>query len=125
MAYCNTGVSVFGDTTGAPARVASFGCGGRATPGGEVYYRLDSPMNGQITLRLRPHVADLDLFVLGANEDHGCDRILPCVASSQTDGLAVEQVVLPVLAGKTYYFVVDGVTAAGAGFTLDIDCLKR
>lgn len=94
--------------------------------GGEVYYRLHSPISGRVTAVVTPADGDLDLVALGAENDTGCDVTDQCLAISQTDGVgAVEQVTIPVTAGRIYYFVVDGWAGARAGFTMAVFCEKE
>ncbi|HEY3355860.1 MAG TPA: hypothetical protein VGQ83_21585, partial [Polyangia bacterium] len=115
-----------GSTAGRPAAVAGYGCAGaRLDAGPEATYRLDSPVTGAVTVRLRPHEADLDLVAVGAAPGGGCDATDRCLAASQGVGLAEETVIFPVSRGGTYFVIVDGPTGAASGYTLTVSCAKE
>ena len=122
--YCGAKNPYFGDTTGQPANRSTYSGVSRALPGPEVYYRLDSPITGTITVRLEPHAADLDLALLGAQADQGCDLKSPSLAASNTAGTAPEIITLAVTRGRTYYFAVD-TPGAPSGYALTLDCQKQ
>jgi hypothetical protein len=125
VAYCGTSVET--SSVGRAAGPTSYGPPGSECASGlgghPVYYRFDSPLTGEATVTLTPVERDLDLVVLGAALDDGCDAST-CLAASQHGGLTAESVAIPVVAGQTYYFVVDGPGAGGA-YGLTVDCAKR
>ncbi len=120
--YCGAPTPYFGDTKDAVSTFESYGCPTRKLTGGEVYYRLDSPITGHIVAHLT-HAADLDLdlLVLGADGDGGCAP-MDCRAASQSMGATETQVEVSVKNDQTYYLVVDGVNGASAGYTLRLEC---
>ena len=90
-------------------------------------YRLDCPVTGTVTMRRTPAKAGLDLIIIGedtADPQGGCDST-HCIAASQTDGLAVEEVTFPSKQDDRYYAVVDGYDGAVSGYTLEIVCTKK
>jgi hypothetical protein len=100
--------------------------GVRPTTGNEVFYRLDCPVTGEVTVRLTPAEADLDLIIIGedaSDPEGGCDPT-QCIAASQTNGLAVEEVTFGSEKGQRFYAVVDGYDGAVSGYTLDVRCHK-
>lgn len=132
--YCNDTLDpYFGDnSTGYSAMFDSYGStqactGARDTTGNEVFYRLDCPVTGDVTVRLTPMEGDLDLIII-ANDvgdmQKGCDPTV-CVAASHTSGLAIEEVTFPSEKGQRYYAVVDGYAGAVSGYTLEILCAKK
>ena len=121
--YCET--TLFGNNLGRPAAFDSYACGSRDDTGQEVYYKLHNPVTGQLTVRLTPYEEDLDLIVVGANAQTGCDPVGQCLAASQTIDTAMEEVTLNVIAGQTYYFIVDGYAGAESDYTIEVDCRKE
>ncbi|MBI5478053.1 MAG: hypothetical protein HY906_04315 [Deltaproteobacteria bacterium] len=127
--YCAPTLDPYnGDTGGGTATFASYSCpSGRPTTGPEVFYRLDCPVTGTVTVRLTPAEADLDLILIGedtADPERGCDPTR-CLAASQQDGLAVEEVTFASTRDARYYAVVDGYAGAVSGYTLEIVCAKQ
>jgi hypothetical protein len=101
--------------------------GARPTTGSEVFYRLDCPVTGTVTVRLTPAEADLDLIVVaadGGDPQGGCDPTR-CVAASQAAGLAVEEVTFESQKDVRYYAVVDGYGGAAGAYSLEILCAKQ
>jgi hypothetical protein len=122
--YCGSASTFVGDNRSRPAAFASYGCGARADSGPEVFHELESPITGNIIVRLTPHGADLDLIALGADAGGGCDPS-KCLAASQNAGNAAEQLTLSVTQGQTYYLVVDGYNGAARDYALEVDCRKQ
>ena len=120
VAYCGTSVQT--SSVGRPAGPTSYSCAAGTFDGHPVVYRFDSPVTGFVTVTLSPIERDLDLVVLGATSDHGCDTT-QCLGADGHGGLADEEVTLPVTAGKTYYFAIDGPGEGGA-YGLTVDCTK-
>jgi hypothetical protein len=123
-AYCGGTAPLAGRTTGEPAAHDSYGCGGRATTGAEMVYRLDSPITGTVTARLTPQGADLDLIVVGAAADGGCDPA-QCVGASQHPDAAVEEVTFAATQATTYYLIVDGYDGAAGDYALEVSCARH
>jgi hypothetical protein len=115
---CNT--SLRGHTRGAADGPAD--CGADEHGGGEVVYRLDNPVTGTMTARVRSWVGDLDLVVLGADERLGCDPAA-CLAVGEPVGAATE-VTMDVSHGDLLYLAV-GATDEPAPYTIEIACTKR
>jgi hypothetical protein len=123
-ASCNH--TVHGATYGTPDRLDAYPCAAGNLSGGEVYYRLDNPVSGTLTVTLTSREADLDLIVLGSDTSRGCDPDGACLASSQGAGAGgVEQVILEALQGETLYLVVDAPAGQAGAFTLSIGCHKH
>jgi hypothetical protein len=127
--HCATTVS--SATHGQPSAFTGWdwptGCGGaRDDTGGEVSYRLHSPISGQIQVRRAPRGGDLDLIATGAELDGGCAPSTSCLAASQNPGADVaERVTLDVTAGEHYYLVVEGWAGVASAYTIDVTCLKE
>jgi hypothetical protein len=115
--YCGSASPAIGDTTGMAARINRYACADPSMDGPEVFYRLDSPITGQVTLRLAPRAGNLHLIAVGAGTDGGCDPSGRCLATAQ------QQLTLPVTQGGTYYFVVDGPSGGAAGYSLGLECV--
>jgi hypothetical protein len=124
--YCGrTAVGYTGSNGLRPANFDSYGCpSGRPTTGAEVFYRLDCPIKGKVTVTLKPKVADLDLIVLGADAQGGCAPTT-CVGSSQHDDTADEKVTFDAKQGERYYVVIDGYDGAVSGYNLEVLCEKK
>jgi hypothetical protein len=122
--YCEA--TLHGATYGSANQFASYPCATGTLSGGEVYYKLENPVSGTVTVKLTNREADLDLIVVGADAIGGCDPTDECLAASQTAGSGgVEQVTLSSVQGETYYLIVDSPTGAAGAFTLDIACDKH
>jgi hypothetical protein len=125
VVYCGTAVKT--SSVGRAAGPTSWGATGTECASGldghPVYYRFDSPVTGELAVSLSPVENDLDLVVLAADPGHGCDATA-CLAASQHGGLAAETATVPVVAGQTYYLVVDGPGAGGA-YGLTVGCSKQ
>ncbi len=120
--YCGAKVPYFGDTTGATSSLESYGCTDRTLSGGEVTYRLDSPITGHIVAHLVAHDADLDLIVVGADADGDCSPTERCLASARSIGAAEARVEVSAAKDETLYVIVDGASGAASGYTLTLDC---
>jgi hypothetical protein len=122
------GTSSVGRTAAFDSYGSAAACpGARPTTGTEVFYRLDCPVTGTVTVRLTPAEADLDLIIIGedpADSERGCDPTR-CIATSQQDGLAIEEVTFASTRDARYYAVVDGYAGAVSGYTLEIVCAKQ
>ena len=115
---------VTGGVAGAVPTLSTYdACGEQGEESGEVRYRLDSPINGDIVARLTPHDGDLDLFAFKGNEA-GCD-LTQCMGHRATRGPGAETVTVRVKQAETVYFIVDGPVPSRAGFTLEVTCQKK
>ena len=85
-------------------------------------YRFDSPVDGEVTVRLTPHGGDLDLAIVGSGVTRGCEPVNRCLAASVNVGNdLLEEATVSVQTDVTIYFVVDG-TGGGFGYTLEVLC---
>jgi hypothetical protein len=121
--YCGGSLAYHGSNANQPAAFASYACGSRPATGSEVFYRLEDPVTGRLTVRLTPHRGDLDLLVLGARADGTCDPGA-CLAASQGAGTTVEELSFDAVAGTIYYFVVDAQQGVVSGYDLELSCQK-
>jgi hypothetical protein len=120
------GDSLAGSNRHLAARFDTYPGAARDDSGPEVVYRLESPLHGKGTLTLTPaangYGADLDLLVLPAAGDGGCDRASPIAASGQRPGQVAETVVLDLEKGAISYVVVDGYAGGVGSYRLALDC---
>ena len=121
--YCAS--TLHGSNAGGPANLSSYSCGTADDLGQEVYYRLENPVTGTLTVTMTPVEGDLDLIVVGADGVGACDVAGQCLGSSQLGGTAEEQITLNVTQGETYYFIVDGFGSAVSAYTIDVSCTKQ
>ncbi len=112
-----------GSNVGQLNNYSSYTCAGLSDTGPEVYYRLDAPATGTVTVRLTPTSANLDLIVVGATGTD-CNPAGDCIGSSQLTGTNLDQVVFSATQGQTYYFIVDGFGGATSAYSLDVACTK-
>jgi hypothetical protein len=113
-AYCN--VSLRGHT--AQAVDGPTACRLVEHAGGELHYKIHSPVTGRLTARVTSRY-DVDLSAVSADARGGCDSA-SCVGFGALD----TEVVLDVEQGQTYFLVV-GAIDGEASFTLDVSCEKR
>jgi len=120
-AYCGT--TLTGSTAGRAVRTLPIGCAGARSEATEkVFYRFDSPVDGELTALLTPHGGgDLDLIATGALTTLGCDPAGRCIEAAQTAGSGPEQITLTIAADDTYFFIIDGPGGA-VGYTLELSC---
>lgn len=113
-----------GSTMGGPSRFTSCGCSTSEAPGPEAYYRLASPVSGDISLTLDPRGADLRLTVVETDARGGClcdqSSTSSCVAHVETGD--PRELTFHAIRGRTYMLIVDGTQAAGSTFMLEITC---
>lgn len=99
--------------------ITSYSCNSFSYPGPEYSYSFTAPFDGEFTVQLSDEEAITDLMVLKGDGD-GCDP-LECVESS------FASVTQNMLAGETWFFVVDGWNspdAAGA-YTINLNCVPQ
>jgi len=109
-----------------------YGCGSAGSSGPDIFYRLVSPVDGDITISVTPHAVDMGLRVGDAHpSDDVCQGWSTCqgagapggttgattLPSSQTDVDQVFWVSIDML---------DSLATAGAdlSYTLSVECLK-
>ena len=119
--YC--GASVRGRVEARPGAFATYACASRSDPGGEVYYRLDNPIAGELTIRLKADSGDLDLITLGVDGRGACDDQTVCNASQLPGG--DEKLVFRAVPGEQFYVVVDNHGTAATPYTLEVSCDKQ
>ena len=90
--------------------------------GPEYVYVFAVDADGDATVDLTGLTSDLDLFVLSAAVDGGCDPN-ECFDSSRNSSTADESVTWSVLAGETWYVVVDGFQGNTSWWTITLSCL--
>jgi hypothetical protein len=119
---CNSGKQT-GSTVGRPDVAANW-CN-KATPGGEVFYRLDNPVEGTATVELTPLDQDLSLYVVDGGDARVCGVSPECMGSSQAAGLDTEKLSFSIKAGQTYYVVIETVDSAlPSAYVLSLACQK-
>ncbi len=119
MLDCSNAIEVtldnvyYGDNTGLPDNVSTYGCSTWGETGGEVVYHLhlDTPTMFEVVLTTAD--CDLDLAVLDQ-----CDEDLGCLVVAD-EGVTVSEPV----AGD-YYFVVDGYGGDSCPYTLTINTIE-
>lgn len=120
LLLCN-GRAGFGDTSVADAgpgdglsdAIDSYGCSPHAYPGQERVFLFSPAGTGQVTLTLNPGGGvDLDVMVLRGS----CGQGATCVAFGDTSA------VFNVVAGESFYLVVDGRDGATGSFSLQAAC---
>ena len=89
--------------------------------GPEYIYVFNVAEDGDATVDLTGLTADLDLFVLEAVNDGGCDPN-ECLDSSRSGGTSDESVTFSVLSGETYYIVVDGYNGNTGPYSISLTC---
>ena len=87
--------------------------------GPEYVYVFNAEADGTVTVDLTGLTADLDLFVLAADASGGCD---PAECQANSSSTADESITWSVLAGETWYIVVDGFQGATSGWTITLSC---
>jgi hypothetical protein len=114
------GQTVVGTTNGACSEVNFYNCGEAYTTGPEVAYTFSVEEPSQLTATLNiTGGADLDLFVLDELDPNAC------IAYSNQGGTIIEQLLIDVFPGRTYYLVVDGFNGAQGEFELSLSCRTR
>ena len=122
MLDCSNAIEVtldnvyYGDNTGAPNNVTTYGCNGWDESGGEVVYHLylDTPTLFEVVLDTdEADDCDLDLAVLDQ-----CDEDLGCIIVVD-NGVTVSEPITGDL-----YFVVDGYQGSGCQYTLTFNTLE-
>jgi hypothetical protein len=111
------GETIAGSTNGACDEVDFYNCGEAYTSGPEVVYELTVDELTQMTATLNiTGGSDLDLFLLDDFDPNAC------IAFSNQGGETVEQLLLDLYPGRTYYLVVDGFNGAQGGYELTVSC---
>ncbi|MCP4871000.1 MAG: hypothetical protein GY898_20025 [Proteobacteria bacterium] len=110
------GWSVSATTADATNAIDSYPCSSWDATGPEVAYTFVPTESGSVTAAMSDIQAgqDLDLYIL-VDEGAGCDSNT-CYAYGNMDAT------FDVVAGETYYLVVDGYYGAAGTFSLDLTC---
>ena len=98
------------------------GCFGGNEDGPEYVYHFTAATDGDVQIDLSGLSADLDLFVLAAGADGACSQD-ECVEDSTSGGSSDESLTLTVVAGETYYVVVDGFNGATSSYDITMSCI--
>ena len=118
-------------TQDSPQNFDNYFCNIRPVDGGEVYYKIDTPITGQLSVTMTPHDGDLDLSVIGTALDGTCHPTQPLEVdqascnTSQELALGVESVTAAVNQGRVLFVVVDGTQGATSAYTLSVACSKE
>ncbi len=106
-----------------PSNWSDYGCQviNENETGPEYIYVFNVAEDGDATVNLTGLAADLDLFVLEPATNGDCDPD-ECVDRSRNSGNADESITWSVLAGETYYIVVDGYSGATSSYTISLTC---
>ncbi len=112
------GQVVSGSTAGGSQRFWDYGCPHGDMLGPEVAYQLSIPLGTHVRIRLTPQGgADLDLFLLGAGRQGGCD---PGACLQASTGTGEES--LSVTLQEASFLVVDTKGSQGGSFQLEVTC---
>ena len=111
-----------GTNTGGPSDIVNYGCGGVPETGPEASYAFVAPTSTQVTVTVSGLTADLDVYVISAFANGGCEWSTGCITHSSTGGTNDEQLTFNANAGELYYIVVDGFSGATSNFNLGVTC---
>jgi hypothetical protein len=116
------GAMLSGTTVGAAPTLERYACSPRLDSGGEVIYKLTAANAGNVSVTLTGDgMADLDLVVLAADANGGCEPLSTCVTASATAS-ATETVSFTATAGATYFIIVDGYQGAAGAYAIAVSC---
>ncbi len=115
--YCGAMTYLSNDMEGSTDRVDSYACSPWDESGPEIAMRFIPTQSGPATVTLFDTTADVDVFVL-QDTGSGCD---PATCIAYDDAMATFDVV----AGQTYYLVVDGYMGAVGYFSIQLDCAGK
>jgi hypothetical protein len=99
---------------GATDNVDSYSCNTDLYSGPEYTYRFTAPYDGTLTVYLKNEADETDLLVLD-DLGAGCD-------TKNCRAWDFSKVEVPMVAGKAYYFVVDGYLDAAGEYTIHLNC---
>jgi hypothetical protein len=124
--YCGRNLEYRGSTIGQKSGITRYEPAGGTLEGREVCYRLESPVEGMIHLRLTPATADLDLVVI--HQEAGalqCQPLGKAIDASTNPDLADEVIDLKAKEGLVYFVCVDAAKADDvSAYTLTVDCSR-
>lgn len=112
---CGETVSGRNDAPGSTDAIDQYDCLPYPEPGPEFTYSFVAAADGTARATLSNLTGDLDLFVL-RDDGLGCNQE-SCIGGAN---LSLE---FPVVAGETYYLVVEGFTGAVGAYDLTLECL--
>jgi len=117
---CNTVLTAQNSgAAGATQRSATYACSGAERPGPELAYRFRGA--GQVFVELYGLSADLGLFLTDVPADSACDSSSGCrEAADLATGSDPEALSFSTVAGRDYFLIVDGPTAAN--FSISVQC---
>jgi cysteine-rich repeat protein len=133
--YCNSS-EIFGDTSKGKITLDSSGNPVFDTyttsdstvildnSGKENFFRLDNPVNGEITIKVKPHSGNINLMVLsGDSTNIGCNPG-GCMEISTQDGTQTKEVTFKGEQGKSYYLIVDSKPNETSSYYIHAECKK-
>ena len=98
------------------------GCTTADNTGPEVFYAFTPNVTGDYTVELTGLSADIDLFVVEADEATGACDVEACLDDSRAGGSSDEEIFIALESGVTYFLVVDGYNGNSSSFDLSITC---
>ncbi len=106
------GVTYSGASSSATSNVSSYGCNNSTQNGPERVHSITPLSNGSITAVVSNFTGDLDVFIL-----ESCD-------ASDCSGIVFQDsaILANVVAGQTYYIVVDSDNGSGSSYDLVVNC---
>jgi hypothetical protein len=115
------GSAVVGAITQAPPATPPPACA--AAGGGTAYYRLESPLDGRLSVAVEARGGRVALGVMPAGDRGGCEADGACRAETGTATTAAT-VGLDVARGDVLYLVLSAPPGEAPSFTLDVTCAK-
>lgn len=125
--YCGTNLEYRGSNVGGQRQIDRYQpASGWDLPGREVCYRLDSAVDGLVSLWLQPATEDLDLVVIEEPvETTQCSAEENANFVSQNGGTELESITVPAKAGLPLFVCVDAPDAdVVSAYTLTVDCKR-
>ncbi len=110
------GQTVTGNTNTGTDQIVQYGCSNTYNSGKEKIYSLTMTENKILRATMSGLTADLNLIALDPCNPSAC------IEASEQSGTENEAVQFYALAGKTYYFVVDGYFDAEGAYSLAFSC---
>lgn len=106
------GIMYSGASSTASSLIGTYGCNSWTETGPERVHTIVPDANGTITATISNFTGDLDVYILGSCDPNDC---LGTVSSSSATYPNV-------IAGNTYYIVVDADDGSGSGYNLVVSC---
>ncbi|MCT4580311.1 MAG: N-acetylmuramoyl-L-alanine amidase [Flavobacteriales bacterium] len=106
------GVTYSGPASTAPSNISTYGCNNSNQTGPERVHTITPLSNGSISAVVSNFTGDLDVFIL-----ESCD-------ASDCSGIVFQDsaILANVVAGQTYYIVVDSDNGSGSSYDLVVNC---